>query len=305
MNKKIALITGILGQDGTYLSNLLITKGYRVFGTTSKNFYSKVLNQNITILEEDVTDYDSVKKIILNLNPQLVFNLAGYSNVFYPWQDLNNVLNLTCKIPENFISVISEYANDTHFCQASSCLVFGKTKTIIQNEETPREPLYPYGIAKNYIDYLIKAYRENKNLHFTSAIFYNHESPYRGNNFFTKKIINFAKLKNTTEKLQLNNLNVKKDIGFAGDYVDAMYKIATATIPDDYIVSTNTLVSLNDIINYVCDLSNKDLWKDIIVNPNEGNNAILCGDNSKIKNELKWSPTLDWKKTIKMIWENN
>jgi GDPmannose 4,6-dehydratase len=306
MKQKIALVTGILGQDGTYLRRYLLNKNYLVLGIANKTKNcNPIIEKNISLIDCNITNYSEVKNLINTYKPDLVFNLAGYSNVFEPWKNTDKILQLTSNIPEYFLSAICDCSPNTHFCQASSCLVFGKTHFNIQNEKTPRAPLYPYGIAKNYIDELIKEYRTQCSLHFTSAIFYNHESPYRGNDFFSKKLINFAKSDSSAKTLQLNNLNVKKDIGFAGDYVEAMYKIATANVPDDYIVSTNSLVSLTEIIDYVCELSGKNLWNQILIDETKGNITSLRGDNAKIKMELNWQPNYDWKQTIKMIWENN
>lgn len=306
MNKKKAIVTGIMGQDGIYLRRLLLKNDYSVIGIGSKSTKNNIFSdENITLLDCDITQYKNVKDIIVNYSPDVVFNLAGYSNVFEPWKDYKTVLDLTAKIPENFICAISSHSPHTRFCQASSCLVFGKTDTTVQTEQTKRDPLYPYGIAKNYVDELICDQRKNCNAHFTSAIFYNHESPYRGEHFFTKKIINFAKTFNKSKILYLNNLNVQKDIGFAGEYVEAMYKIATADVPDDYIVSTNNLVCLKEIIDYICELSKNNLWDYINVDTTKGNNVILRGDNSKIKKELNWYPTYNWKQIIKIMWENN
>lgn len=306
MNQKKAIVTGVMGQDGTYLRRLLLKNGYSVLGISGNSTKNNIcVDENITLFNCDITQYKNVKDLIINYSPDIVFNLAGFSNVFEPWKDYETVLNLTTKIPENFICAISSHSPQTRFCQASSCLVFGKTNTTVQNEETNRNPLYPYGIAKNYIDGLISDQRKNCNAHFTSAIFYNHESPYRGDNFFSKKIINFAKTFDKSKILNLNNLNVQKDIGFAGEYVEAMYKIATSDVPNDYIVSTNSLVCLKEIIDYVCELSGNNLWDSINVDDTKGNNVILRGDNSKIKKELNWYPKYNWKQVIKLIWENN
>jgi GDPmannose 4,6-dehydratase len=301
MNYPLAIVTGILGQDGHYLKKILLDNGFNIIGVDLPKEI-KNTEDRVNIIFDDVADLNVVQELISKHKPYVVFNLAGYSNVFDPWGDQEAVIKSTTRIPENFITSIRTYSPKTKFCQASSCLVFGNTTTDIQTENTPRSPSYLYGVCKNYVDNLIKEYRKELGLSFSSAIFYNHESPYRGDSFFTKKIINFAKNFNPNEKLYLKNLNVKKDIGFAGDYMDAMFRIATANESDDYIVSTGKLVSLKDIINKVCVLSGFDLWKCIIVDETQGNNKILCGDNTKIKNKLNWIPSHDWEQTIELIW---
>jgi len=303
MNNSLVIVTGILGQDGHYLNHILLEKGFDIIGIDKvKNQTHK--NKNYNLLFENLTNLNVVNNIVKKYKPYAVFNLAGFSNVFDPWADHDTVVESTSRIPENFISAIRHHSPETRFCQASSCLVFGNTDTIVQTEKTARAPSYLYGVCKNYIDTLIQESRKDLGLHFTSAIFYNHESPYRGDQFFTKKIINFAKTYNKQNILQLKNLNVQKDIGFAGEYMEAMFKIATSSKPDDYIVSTNKLVDLNFIIDKICQLSGHNLWDNITVDDRHGNNKILCGDNSKIKTELNWSPKYDWESTIELIWNN-
>jgi GDPmannose 4,6-dehydratase len=303
MNNTLVIVTGILGQDGHYLKEILLEKGFYVIGIDKiTNITPKI--KNYSLLFDDITDLHTVHNILKEYKPYAVFNLAGFSNVFNPWADHDMVVKSTSRIPENFISAIRRYSPETRFCQASSCLVFGNTDTKVQTEKTERAPSYLYGVCKNYIDLLINESRKDLGLHFTSAIFYNHESPYRGNQFFTKKVINFAKSYKKNNTLQLKNLNVEKDIGFAGDYMSAMFKIATAPTPDDYIVSTNKLVALKCIIDKICNLSGHNLWDNIIINNSQGNNKILCGDNSKIKKQLGWSPEYDWESTLELIWNN-
>jgi GDPmannose 4,6-dehydratase len=304
MNTTSVIVTGIFGQDGHYLKQILLNNGFNVIGI-ARTFKPNTDTKDINLLYDDISKTENVEKIIKTYKPYAVFNLAGFSNVFNPWSDHDDVVESTSRIPENFISAIRQHSPETRFCQASSCLVFGNTETTIQTEKTIRAPSYLYGVCKNYIDTLIQESRKDLGLHFTSAIFYNHESPYRGDQFFTKKIVNFAKTYNKKNILQLKNLNVQKDIGFAGEYMEAMFKIAVSQKPDDYIVSTNKLVDLKSIIDKICQLSGHNLWDNITTDDSQGNNKILCGDNSKIKAELNWSPKYDWESTIELIWENN
>lgn len=303
---KTAFIIGILGQDGFYLRNILLKQGYNVIGFDRKITKKYNPNDGIPILESNLTDYKETLSLFQKYNPTHVFNLAGVSNVFNPWDNVNEIVESTLLLPQTLIECIKNTSPETILCQASSCLVFGKTKTNIQNESTERNPIYPYGFCKNFIDSLIDGYRKEKGFNFCSAIFYNHDSPYRGDNFFIKRLVNFAKKldKNPSEKLILNNLDVNKDIGYAKEYMEAFYLMGEAKNKDDYIVSSGNLINLNDVVNCVSKLSNKNLFDNIIINDKktEHDKAILYGDNSKIIKNLNWKPKVKYEEIIGLIW---
>lgn len=300
---KTAFITGVMGQDGTYLKEILLEKGYKVIG------FDKFVYDNFDIEYKcvDLSDYKTVLFLIKKYKPQVIFNLAGVSDVFDPWNNISEIISSNVLIPKNFMQAIMYQNPEIVFCQASSCLVFGKTKTKIQSETTPREPIYPYGFSKNFIDGLIKEYREEKKLNFCSAIFYNHDSPKRGENFFIKKLINFAKkLQNKPdEKMVFNDIDVYKDIGYAKDYMKAFCLMGEASKQDDYIISSGKLINLKDIIKMVSNLSSIELLNHITINSKNTNhnNSILFGDNSKIQNDLGWKPDTSYEEVVKIIWK--
>jgi GDPmannose 4,6-dehydratase len=303
---KTAFIVGILGQDGFYLRDILLKQGYNVVGFDRNINVKNNLNDGITVLELDLTDYKQTSYLFKKYKPTHVFNLAGVSNVFDPWNNVDEIVQSTLLLPQTLMECIINNSPETIFCQASSCLVFGKTKTTIQNELTERNPIYPYGFCKNFIDGLIDGYRKEKGLNFCSAIFYNHDSPQRGDNFFIKRLINFAKKldKNPSEKLLLNNLNVNKDIGYAKEYMEAFYLMGNAKVKDDYIISSGNLTNLNDVVKYVSKLCNKNLFDNIVINDKKINHdeAVLYGDNSKIIIDLNWKPKIKYEEIVGLIW---
>jgi GDPmannose 4,6-dehydratase len=301
---KKAFITGVLGQDGTYLKNILLSNNYKVIGF-DKFVY---LNNDIEYYSDDITDYDVVFKFVKTHQPDIIFNLAGISDIFDPWNNLSEVIKNNITIPENFIKSIINLNSNIIFCQASSCLVFGNSESCIQNETTPRAPLYPYGLSKNFIDGLIKGYRQEKGMNFCSAIFYNHDSPYRGDKFFIKKLINFAKLLKTNklEKMNFLDLNLKKDLGYAEDYMNAFYLMSQAEKKDDYIISSGRLTNLLSVVEQVSNLAGINLLDYMIINNNvKQSKTVLFGDNSKIKTDLNWHPSKSYEEVVDLIWKNN
>jgi GDPmannose 4,6-dehydratase len=306
--KNVAFITGILGQDGMYLRNILLKKGYNVIGFDRNITNKKNINDSALILETDLSDYNIVLDLFKKYSPDYIFNLAGVSNVFYPWKNTNEMIKSTIQIPQNFMDCIMAISPHTVFCQASSCLVFGNTDTVIQNEDTIRAPLYPYGLSKNFIDGLVKGYREEMGMNFSSAIFYNHDSPYRGDKFFIKKLINYAKsLKlNSNQKIDFFDINIKKDLGFAGDYMEAFYLMSQAKIKDDYIVSSGRLIELSNIVKQVSMLAGINLFDYMNINSNvKHSESLLFGDNFKIKNKLNWQQSKSYEEVVELIWKTD
>lgn len=300
---KTAFVTGVLGQDGSYLKTILLKNNYQVIGFDKFNYD----NYDIVYHQEDISDYKTVLNFVKKYKPNVVFNLAGVSDVFDPWNDISEITSSNILIPQNFIKAIIYQNPETVFCQASSCLVFGKTDTRIQNEKTPRDPIYPYGLSKNFIDGIIKEYREEKGFNFCSAIFYNHDSPQRGEKFFIKKIISFAKqINKNTKKINFYNLNVKKDLGYAEDYMEAFYLMSQEHKVDDYIISSGKLTNLMDIVNQISLLSGHNLLDYIEINNDvKHSNNCLFGDNTKIQNKLGWSPKTSYENVVEKIWNNS
>jgi GDPmannose 4,6-dehydratase len=303
-----AFVTGILGQVGFYFRNILLKKGYSVIGFDRRITAKHNPNDGVEVLDIDLTNYKEVLKLFKQHQPSHVFNLAGVSNVFDPWQNIDEILKSTVELPHILMRCIANASKETVFCQASSCLVFGNTKTKIQSEITARDPIYPYGFSKNFIDQLVKGYREEKGLNCCSAIFYNHDSPFRGERFFIKKLINFAKSVklNKNQTISFTDLNIKKDLGYAKDYMEAFVLMAESNKKDDYIISSGQLMELTDIVKIVSELSKINLFEHINIENIKPNHdtSVLFGDNSKIKKELQWSPCTNYKDVVQMIWES-
>ena len=301
MNK--AVITGVLGQDGSFMAQLLDAKGYRLVGIIRPNTRDKMtrvgwikkLIPTIEIVEMDLTDVNYINELIQYFGPDEIYNFAAYSNVFNPWDNLESVFEINCKIPQNFLKSIVQEDKNIKFFQASSALIFGRTDTHEQDEKTAFAPLYPYGITKLYSHNLINEFREKYGLFCCAAIYFNHESERRGNNFFTKKVINGIKeiQNNKKDKLVVGDLTAYRDMGYAPDYMEATYAMMQNSIPVDYVVGTGNLIKMEDFIEKSFAAANLD-WRDYIVydsnfsRPQE--TQKLKANIKKIQNELGWYP---------------
>lgn len=298
---KKALITGVLGQDGSFLAEKLHSLDYQVFGVDIKKNNNDKLQwikkaiPGIDISFENLIDKQSTIKLIENVHPDEIYNFAGYTNVFNPWENLNLVHDLNCKIPQNFLESIVLIDKKIKFFQASSCLIFGRTSTITQNEETPYAPIYPYGITKLYTDNLIKEFREIFGIYACSGIFFNHESERRGSNFFTKKITEgVAKISRLEQsKLLIGDLSAYKDMGYAKEFMDAVYLMMQNTTPKDYVIGTGILTNMKYFVDECFKAINLDWKKYVEFDSNLSRGAssnTLTADIKKIKKDLNWSP---------------
>lgn len=275
---KKAMITGQSGQDGYYITQLLQSKGYEVRGIDRKKLAVTHL-----LFEE-----------IEKFRPDEIYNFAGVSNVFNPYADPQITFFANAEIPARLLHIIYllKLKKDItiKFFQASSSLIFGHTDDLVQNEETAPAPMYPYGISKLSADLLVQMYREEKGLFAVSGIFYNHESPRRGDQFFTKKVTNAAKRK---EKIRLGYLQSVRDFGYALDFMEAAWMMLQAETPKDYVIGTGELTQLYDF-------AWKAYWA-VGLDPAEyietddklprTDSLHLQADITAIKNELGWQPT--------------
>jgi GDPmannose 4,6-dehydratase len=300
INSKKALITGVLGQDGSYLAELLYSKGYDVFGLIKKNtdpsriLWIKSLIPNIVLFAIDITNKKEVFNCIESVLPSEIYNFSSISDVFDPWENLDEIFDLNAKVPVNILDSIVKIDKSIRFFQASSCLVFGNDVGYCQNENTPTCPTYPYGAAKLFADNMIKEYRRHFDLFCCSGIFFSHESPRRGSSFFTKKVIKAAVdiKRGKQNKIQLGNLSVLKDYGYACDFIEAAYLMIQNQIPCDYVIGTGKLVSLGYFVESVFDSMDLN-YRDFIsidCESNKRETSTLRADISKIKSELKWFP---------------
>lgn len=273
---KKALITGISGQDGAYLGSYLLKNGYKVFGidrrSASNNYWrleALGINNKINKIQIDLTEFTGVTKVISELKFDEVYNLAAQSFVGTSWDNPITTTNINSVAVTNLLDSIYRFSPKTKFYQASTSEMFGKIQKKKQDENTPFYPRSPYGVSKLYSHWITKNYRESFGLFASSGILFNHESPLRGDEFVTKKIVSsLVRIKNGSQKtLKLGNIYAKRDWGFAGDYVIAMHKILQQKKPDDFVIGTGKTYSVKQFINLVLkELNFEFLWEGIGLN---------------------------------------
>jgi GDPmannose 4,6-dehydratase len=309
MSKKVALVTGVTGQDGSYLAEFLLKHDYSVVGLVRRSSnlntdrISSILNVPEFKLEEfDLTDPVSCSGMVQKYKPDEFYNLAAQSHVGTSFSQPNLTFNVNTLGVVNILESIRVFSPATRFYQASTSEMFGYNFSIntnglkFQNEETPMFPQSPYGAAKLASHNLVRIYRSSYNIYGSCGILFNHESPRRGTNFVTRKITRYiGQLMNgkTHEKLSLGNLSAKRDWGHAKDYVKAMYLMLQAENPDDYVVSTGETYSVEEFLIKAFGVINLN-WKDyVIIDPNlyrPSEVDYLNGDSSKTRKLLNWYP---------------
>ena len=323
--KKRALITGITGMDGSHLADFLLEKDYVVFGmerrcSTKNRVNTSHLEGKITFIMGDLTDQNSLLRTLEQSDPDEVYNLAAQSFVKESWNTPEQSADVTGSGVLRMLEAIRQYGKKIKFYQASTSEMFGKVKKIPQDEETLLHPRSPYGVSKAFAHYATINYRESYDIFACSGILFNNESPLRGHEFVTKKIAKtLSKIKlGSDEILSIGNVDAKRDWGYAGDYVNAMWLMLNHNIADDYIVSMGINNSVKDFINQCLKILNIDYeWQGEGVNAkvlNKHNNKIivkvdpkffrpaevdsLIGDPSKIKKILKWQPEYTFDKLV-------
>ena len=306
-----ALITGITGQDGSYLAELLLEKGYEVVGmvrrTSTVNFHRIAhIQDQLTLVPGDLCDQISLIRILEEHKPTEVYNLAAQSFVQTSWAQPVFTGDVTALGVTRILDAIRIVDPKIRFYQASSSEMFGKVVEVPQKETTPFYPRSPYGVAKVYGHWITINYRESYDMHASSGILFNHESPRRGLEFVTRKITNHvAQIKmGLTDELRLGTLDARRDWGFAGDYVKAMWLMLQQDNPDDFVVSTGETYSVEEFL--VAAFGAVDLdWHDYVVQdprfmrPAEVD--LLVGDPSKAKRLLGWEPSVTFAGLVKMM----
>jgi GDPmannose 4,6-dehydratase len=312
---KRALITGITGQDGSYLAELLIKKGYEVHGMVRRVALEdpahrlwrlKHIEDKLTLHAASLESYASIFNVIEKVQPHECYHLAAQSFVSYSFEDAFSTINANINGTLFVLSAIHEKAPNCKFYFAASSEMFGKVKETPQNEETVFHPRSPYGISKVAGFDLTRNYRESYDLFACSGILFNHESPRRGYEFVTRKITSTAsRIKNGLEKeLRLGNLEAKRDWGYAGDYVKAMWLMLQQDEPDDYVIATNETHSVKEFAQLAFDCVGLN-WEDHVVvderfyRPAEV--QLLQGDYSKGKKQLSWEPEITFQELVKMM----
>ena len=311
MKEKKALITGITGQDGSYLAEFLLGKGYEVVGMvrrTSTISFDRIehLEDQITIVQGDLLDEVSLIDILREHRPDEVYNLAAQSFVPTSWKQPVLTGECTALGVTRLLDAIRMVDTSIHFYQASSSEMFGKVQEVPQTEKTPFYPRSPYGVAKVYGHWITVNYRESYGLFACSGILFNHESPRRGHEFVTHKVtLGAAQIKmHLAEELRLGNLDSKRDWGYAGDYVKAMWLMLQQPQPDDYVIASGETHSVRELCEVAFGYLGLD-WQDyVIVDPRFLRPAEvdqLVGDASKARRVLGWKPEVRFEELIQMM----
>jgi len=327
---KTALITGISGQDGAYLAKLLLEKGYRVIGgdrrTASGSLWrlqSLGIANDVEITDFELAEFTNIYTVIEKFQPDEIYNLAAQSFVAVSFEMPIMTSDITGLGVSRILEAIRKINPKIKFYQASTSEMFGQIVEKVQNEKTAFHPRSPYGVAKVFGHWMTVNYRESYNMFACSGILFNHESPLRGKEFVTRKItMGLSKVKSgQLSCLELGNINAKRDWGFAGDYVEAMYLMMQHDIPDDYVISTGENHSIKDFIKIVCDeLDIKIEWSGenlnekcidsstgkVIIKINTkyyrpAEVDVLLGDSSKAKNTFGWKPKTSFEDLVSMM----
>src|SRR5438093_2989972 len=308
---KRALITGITGQDGSYLAELLLEKGYEVVGMMRRSSAPNLwrvqhLLDRLTLKPADLLDQLSLLRLVDEVRPHEFYNLAAMSFVPASWDQPMltgefNALGVT-----RILDVIRRVDPRIRFYQASSSEMFGKVRQVPQNELTPFYPRSPYGVSKVFAHYITVNYRESYNLFAVSGMLFNHESPRRGLEFVTRKVTDaVARIKlGLTDTLRLGNLDAQRDWGFAGDYVLAMWLMLQQDVPDDYVIATGVSHSVRNLVEIAFRAAGLDWSKYVSLDPaliRPAEVEHLIGDSSKARQQLGWTPTVDFNGLVKMM----
>ena len=300
MTKKKALITGITGQDGAYLSKLLLDKGYQVYGLLARRSsptiwrleYLKVLDK-VTLLEGDLTDIASISRALLASEPDEVYTLGAQSFVATSWEQPLLTAGATGLGALHILEALRQVRPQARFYQASTSEMFGKIQEPMQSEKTPFYPRSPYGVSKLFAHWMTINYRESFNIFGCSGILFNHESPLRGIEFVTRKVTDaVARIKlGAQDKLALGNIDAKRDWGFSGDYVEAMWLMLQQDAPDDFVVATGRTTTVRDMCRIAFDHVGLDYEKYVVIDPRFYRPAeveVLLGNPAKAKAKLGW-----------------
>jgi GDPmannose 4,6-dehydratase len=315
-----ALITGITGQDGLYLSELLLSKGYEVYGlirgqNNPKYELVEKIAPGVKLLTGDLTDFSSLIRALDVSQPDEVYNLGAISFVAYSWENAQLTSDVTGKGVLNILEATRLWAGDdlskVRFYQASSSEMFGKVQEVPQRESTLLWPRSPYGVAKVFGHYMTINYRESYGMHASSGILFNHESPRRGPEFVTRKVSQaVARISlGLQDDITMGNLDAKRDWGFAGDYVEAMWRMLQQDEADDYVVATGETHSIHELLDIAFSEAGVNDWSSLVkqdprfMRPAEVD--LLIGDPSKAREKLGWTPTVGFDELVRMMVRND
>jgi GDPmannose 4,6-dehydratase len=311
VTQRRALITGITGQDGSYLAEFLLEKGYTVYGMvrrSSSDHFERIahLQDRVQLREGDLLDQLSLITLLHETEPHEVYNLAAQSFVPTSWEQPILTSEATALGVTRVLEAIRVVDRSIRFYQASSSEMFGKVRESPQDEKTPFYPRSPYGVAKVYGHYITVNYRESYGLFAVSGILFNHESPRRGRQFVTRKVTHgAARIKlGLAQELKLGNLEAKRDWGFAGDYVEAMWLMLQQPIPDDFVIATGETHSVRELCEVAFARVGLDWEKHVVVDKTHVRPAEvdhLIGDAGKARRVLGWSPKVSFRNLVEMM----
>ncbi|HEV7943592.1 MAG TPA: GDP-mannose 4,6-dehydratase [Solirubrobacteraceae bacterium] len=309
--RQTALITGVTGQDGSYLAELLLEKGYEVHGMVRRSSTEKFdriehLRDKITLHQADLLDHRSLVDAMRAAKPTEIYNLAAMSFVAVSWIQPTLTAEFTGVGVTRMLEAMREVCPQARFYQASSSEMFGKVLEVPQTETTPFYPRSPYGVAKVYGHFITVNYRESYDLHATSGILFNHESPRRGLEFVTRKITwHAAAIKlGLAEKLSLGNLDAERDWGYAKDYVEAMWLMLQQDTPEDYVIATGVAHSVKECLQIAFDQAGLPIDDHVAIDDSLKRPAEvdhLIGDLSKAKRDLGWEPQTSFEQLIRLM----
>ncbi len=309
--KKKAFITGITGQDGSYLAEILLEKGYEVYGMVrrSSSFNTARIDHvfgDVELVFGDLTDASSLNQLVRTIRPDEVYNLGAQSHVRVSFDIPEYTADVDAMGTLRLLDAIREEGVECRFYQASSSEMFGKVREVPQNEETPFHPRSPYGVGKVFSYWITRNYREAYGMYAVNGILFNHESPRRGPTFVTRKVTRAvgAILRGEQNELYLGNLEAKRDWGFAKDYMDGAWRMLQADEPEDFVLATGETHSIRELLDEAFGYAGLD-WSDYVkideryFRPSEVD--VLIGDYSKAREKRGWEPTVKFQELIRMM----
>jgi GDPmannose 4,6-dehydratase len=310
-----ALITGVTGQDGSYLAEYLLQKGYDVYGLVRRSSLEKYdrvahIADSLRLVEGDLTDQSSLDHAVQQIRPDELYNMAAQSFVPVSWNQPVLTADVTGLGVVRVMEAIRKHSPKTKFLQASSSEMFGKVRESPQTEKTPFHPRSPYGVAKVFGHHITVNYRESYGIFACSCISFNHESPRRGSEFVTRKVTQTAaKIKlGLAEKLKMGNIDAQRDWGYAGDYIRAMWLMMQQPQADDYVIATGQTHSVQELLEVAFSYVELDWKKYVEIDPKLVRPAevdYLCGDASKARRVLGWEPQMNFRDLIEMMVESD
>lgn len=309
--KRTAFVTGMTGQDGPYLARFLLERDYRVYGLIKRysnpnldNLRWLGIEDDVELITGDITDDGCMNHLMRSLRPTEVYNLAAQSFVGVSW-DLNKLTTeVNCMGPLNILNAIRQHSAETRFYQASTSEMFGNSTGGRQNESTPFHPRSPYGVSKLYSHWMTRNFRESYGLYACSGILFNHESPLRGREFVTRKITDaVARIKlGLIDSLSLGNLDARRDWGFAGDFVEAMWMMLQQNQADDFVIATGTQHSIRELLDVAFQHVGLPHWSQYVTSDPRFKRPAelhsLCGDYSRANTVLGWEPRVTFEQMI-------